>query len=255
MTDAFDLSSVVYHNSPSITDWPITSQLTKVTWANRRLTVVHEKTGQWAPVPFETTTQEATFWLFLFYGGKWHGAGAERFRPGQTEKELGSPFDMTSGWLYDAHRWGDMANRSLAPGETVAVCMTSGDMRSQMNPGPRERTAVRFAEVRADAINLWPVAVVETPPQPSEPPMDPEEYWKGTALELTRAVDTLIARVQAAEDLVGAARSDLAQADARIVSLTQRIEAMEQQPQPTEAVFRVSLQDVLRSRELRARLQ
>lgn len=165
-----DLRSVQYHNSPSIAEWSETSELREVSWSNGVITIRHSKSGVWTPVQFETTTQEATLWLFLFYGGQWHGAGAERIRPAQTAKALSSPFDMTGGWLYDESRWGSMANRVLLDGERVGFCVTSGDMRSQMNPGPRERTNVRTAIVTAGAITLEPTStpIVVPPQQPTE---------------------------------------------------------------------------------------
>src|SRR5574343_978728 len=202
-----DLSSVVYHNTPSFADWPETAALLEVSWRDRRLTVRHSKSGQWPPVPFETTTQEATLCLFLNYGGKWHAAGAERFRPGQTEKELGSPFDMTGGWLYDANRWGDMANRTLRDGDVVAFCMVSGDMRSQMNPGPRERTNVRLARVSSIGIELLPDtgSSVVTPPVPQQPP--PVEVGPAFA-ELAAQVAALVTVDVGQADEIKALRAD-----------------------------------------------
>ena len=67
-----------------------------------------------------------------------------------------------------------MANPAIQPGERVGFCMTSGDMRSQMNPGPRERTNVRTAIVTAGAIALEPLGTTQEPPTvpPSQPPVD-----------------------------------------------------------------------------------
>lgn len=171
--NAPDLKTAQYHNSPSIADWPVTSSIVDISWSNGRIHVVHTKTGQWAPVPFETTVQEATLWLGLYYNGTWHFAGAERLRPGQTEKDLGSPFDVTGGWLYDPNRWGDMANRMLVPGDTIAFLVTSGDMRSQMAPGPRERSNVVTYRVTAAgfAPTILPGETVTTaPPVTTTPP-------------------------------------------------------------------------------------
>lgn len=171
-----DLTTAQYHNSPSIADWPVTSTIQEISWAGGKIRIRHTKTGQWAPVPFETTVQEGTLWLGLFYNGNWHFAGAERLRPGQTEKDLGSPFDITGGWLYDPGRWGDMANRTLAEGDIAAFCVTSGDMRSQMRPGPRERTDVRLYAVSRNGflpfmdLNVITPPVTPVNPAPPAPP-------------------------------------------------------------------------------------
>jgi len=165
-----DLSKVVYHHSPNVSGWRETSKLEEVSWANRTLTVRHSKRGMWNPVVIaaDGTQQEATIWIFRFYDNKWHGAGAERLRPSQFQKELGSPFDMDHGWLYDPNRWGDMANLPINPGEVVGFMVTSGDMRGNMNPGPAERSDVRLVKVWGDRLEM--VGEVVVPPAPAPTP-------------------------------------------------------------------------------------
>ncbi len=174
--DAINLTEVVYHNSPSIADWTATSTLEEVGWRSAGnsgvITVKHSKRGKWTPVVIapDGTTQEATIWLFRFYNGKWHGAGAERLRPGQFEKELGRPFDMNSGWLYDPNRWGDMANRPFVDGEVVGFCVSSGDMRGRMFAEEKERSDVRLYKVGTFSIAPSEQAPVVVPPPPPPTP-------------------------------------------------------------------------------------
>lgn len=197
--NAPDLKTAQYHNSPSIADWPVTSSIVDISWSNGRIHVVHTKTGQWAPVPFETTVQEGTLWLGLYYNGGWHFAGAERLRPGQTEKDLGSPFDVTGGWLYDPNRWGDMANRTLSEGDVIAFVVTSGDMRSQMNPGPRERTDVRLYSISRNG--FVPVARPETPVV-VPPTTTPTENTGGNTVALESAIVVELGKITARLDVI-----------------------------------------------------
>ena len=210
--DGIDLNACVYHNSPNVASWPITSDFQSLAFDRQEIRFVHSKSGQWPVVPFETTTQEGTIWLGVNINGRWHCAGAERIRPGQQAKSLTTPYDMVVGWLYDANRWQEMTSHRLQAGEVVAMWITSGDMRSQMNPGPRERTQVRLVRLPPSGSGSYPPWETYSPtpqpvpvPQPQPIPVQTggfsPEQWAWIVTTLTQIHETQKQQRESISDL------------------------------------------------------
>lgn len=170
IADAIDLSKVEYVNSPDVSAWPITSEFRSLRFANGTITVDHSKVGDWRAVPFETTTQEATIWVFFRLGGRWFGTGGERLRPGQREKSLDAPSHIGPGWLYAADRWREMTNYVPKPGELVGFMVAAGDERNSGNVLDRERTNVVLIRFPDDNGGSFPpFATLDTPAVPAPP--------------------------------------------------------------------------------------
>jgi len=234
--DAIDLSACQYHNSPSVAAWPVTSDFISLEFAREEIRFKHSKSGQWPVVPFETTTQEGTIWLGVNINGRWHCAGAERIRTGQTAKQLTTPYDMVVGWLYDANRWQEMTAHRLQPGEVVAMWITSGDMRSQMNPGPRERTQVRLVRLPVSGNGSYPPWETYSP-QPIQPPTpnNPQpipvqtgisnEQWAWLVTTLTQLHETQKIQRESISDLYQWAQQWRAASDAQHQAQMQAFEA------------------------------
>jgi hypothetical protein len=151
MTDAIDLSTVTILNSPDIRTWPITSEVTALRLGGGKMHIDHTKRGQWPAVPFETTTQETTVWVFFNIDGQWFGTGGERLRPNQNEKDLGKPSDIGPGWLFAPDRWKQMANYVPKPGELVGFMVATGISRGFGEAPVNERTAVVLIPFPSDA--------------------------------------------------------------------------------------------------------
>lgn len=173
MTDMIDLAKVQLFNSPDVRLWPVTSAITHLALRDGTLTIDHTKRGQWPAVPYETTTQEATLWVFFQIGDQWCGTGGERLRPDQTEKALGKPSDIGPGWLYDINRWGAMTNYVPAVGELVGFMVVAGISRGDGEAPVQERSAVVLIPFPSDATGgSYPpfAAVLDAPgPVDSEP--------------------------------------------------------------------------------------
>ena len=177
MPDAIDLSTVTYHNSPDVSGWPITTELTVLRLRPGNMHLEFSKQGQWPPVPLDTALQEATFWVFLNIDGQWHGTGAERLRPSQRDKPEDQKVSnyIAESWLYDANRWGPMAGYRPRVGELVGVMVTAGDQRGADKTNVRERSSVVLVKWPDDSgadfppfASLQP-ALVTTPGQTSIP--------------------------------------------------------------------------------------
>ncbi len=149
-----DLSNVtIVGGSPTdVGSWPITSSIKTMSFSSTGdLMIDHDKRGQWPVVPFETTEQEATIWVFFYIDGKWYGTGGERLRPGQMEKQATFPQPSQIGrrWFYST-TWGPMNNYTPKPGEYVAFMISAGIARTGNTAPLHERTNVVYIQYPQD---------------------------------------------------------------------------------------------------------
>ena len=127
---ALDLANVQFHGSPDVRSWPVTSEITELRLRPGTLHLRHTREVEWPDVPYETTTQESTLWVFVRIDGQWHATGAERIRPNQFDKpEPDRVSQWIKEWLYNPQMWGPMANYVPAPGELVGFMLTAGIQR------------------------------------------------------------------------------------------------------------------------------
>jgi hypothetical protein len=148
----FSFGSVtIVGGSPNVASWPVTSQITSLVFDSTLgvFHIDHTKRGRWSPVPFGSTTQESTVWVFFKINGKWYGSGGERLRPNQTDKGLGVPSQMGSGWFYDG-RWVPMTGYVPPVGDLVGFMVVAGDTRAGSNVILQERTGVVFIPMPPD---------------------------------------------------------------------------------------------------------
>jgi hypothetical protein len=150
----FNLANVVIVSSPNVLSWPVTSQITNVTFSPGNFHIDHTLRGQWPPVVIapDGTEQEATVWVFFAINGTWYGTGGERLRPNQADKGLTNASDVGPGWLYDPNRWGIMTNYVPQPGELVGFMVAAGSTRSDNHVAVQERTGVVLIPFPADGV-------------------------------------------------------------------------------------------------------
>jgi len=152
----FGLGSVrIIGGSPDIRSWPVTSSITSIAFSPGTIHIDHTKRGQWPGVDIGGALQESTIWLFENIGGQWYGTGAERLRPGQTDKGLGSPSDIATGWFYNS-TWSPMTGYVPQPGETVGFMVVAGSTRVDNNAPVHERTGI--------VLIAWPAGYGSYPP-------------------------------------------------------------------------------------------
>jgi len=172
-TDMLDLTRVTFvGGSPSIATWPITSEITEFAIRPGTLHVRHTKEGAWPDVPYETTTQEATVYVFLQINGIWYGTGAERLRPNQQNKP--EPLDVGDWlreWLY-SDVWHPMTRYTPTPGEIVGVAIAAGNERVADVAPVQERTPtylLAWPEPNGREYPPWATAAASTPVPPTPP--------------------------------------------------------------------------------------
>jgi hypothetical protein len=147
----FNLNSVRFvGGSPNISSWAITSEITSLEFGGGRIHIDHTKRGQWPSVDIGGALQEATIFIFENINGQWYGTGGERLRPGQTDKELGRPSDIATGWFYNNY-WAPLTGYVPRPGEVVGFAVVAGSVRADNNAPVHERTGVVLIPFPSDS--------------------------------------------------------------------------------------------------------
>jgi len=152
----FALSKVrIIGGSPDVRGWPVTSSITSLSMSGGTFHIDHTKRCGWPGVDIGGALQEATIWMFEKIGGQWYGTGAERLRPCQTDKGLGRPSDIATGWFYSS-MWAPMTGYVPARGEAVGFMVTAGSTRADANAPVHERTGVVLIPWPGDGGGSWP---------------------------------------------------------------------------------------------------
>ena len=141
--DAINLNSVIIHNSPNVTSWPVTTTLTRLNLMPSGVHVEFSKQSSWPDVvpPGWSGGLQYTVWIVLNINGQWHASGCIEYWRGLYES--GGPVTGYSrDWYYDPIRWGAMSGHQPAPGEIVGFLVTSGDARNNGPNGVMERSNV-----------------------------------------------------------------------------------------------------------------
>lgn len=104
-----DLTQVNWLHT-NVSSWPVTSNLSRVTFPRGQICLQHNQANAWPIVtiggsnPVEVS---ANPWVFIHENGQWYGGTWEWLRPAQTCKNRNSvagdhikrrPFDAASGW-------------------------------------------------------------------------------------------------------------------------------------------------------------
>lgn len=180
MTDDLNVTKLAILNSPDITGWPATAQITRLDLTPDGVHI--EFTGQndpaaWPDIPFGQPGDsiQFTLWIALQIAGTWWAAGCIEFWRGLAKN--GGPVDQyAKNWYYDPNRWTPMTGHQPAPGEKVGFLITSGDARHQdQGVGVHERSNIVVIDFpdAAGRSYTWPVEGAPAPapvPPPAEPP-------------------------------------------------------------------------------------
>lgn len=195
MSDAFDLSLAVVHNSPT-PNWPITAALTRLECRADGVHVEFSKkdgAGRWPDVIPEGWTGpiQYTLWLGMRIAGEWHVAGLIEFWHGLDASGGNVVRDdqIAKNWTYDC---GPMARQPL-PGERVAFFVTAGDQRKKDAFLVHERSQVVTVPFPGSVPAVFAFEAPEPVPEPPGPTPGPTPdlgpiLAKLTALEARVAV-------------------------------------------------------------------
>jgi hypothetical protein len=154
--NGFNLNNVrIVGGSPDVRGWPITSRITMLEMGGGAFKIDHTRRCSWPGVDMGGAIQEATIWIFQQINGQWYGTGGERLRPCQTEKQLGRPSEIWSGWFYNDY-WAPFTGRVPAVGEPIGFMITAGSTRADNNAPVHERTGIVMINYPGDGGGRYP---------------------------------------------------------------------------------------------------
>ena len=154
--DGFNLSNIrIVGGSPDVRNWPVTSQITMLEIGGGAFKIDHTRRCSWPGVDMGGAIQEATIWIFQKINGQWYGTGGERLRPCQTEKQLGRPSEIWTGWFYNDY-WAPFTNHAPSYGDVIGFMITAGSTRADNNAPVHERTGVVLINWPGDGGGRYP---------------------------------------------------------------------------------------------------
>ena len=154
ITDFAALGNVqIVGGSPDVRSWAITSRITSLRFGPRNIHLEHTRQGQWPGVDIGGALQESTMWVFFRIGGLWYATGGERWRVGQTDKELSAPSAIGPGWFYGP-QWAPMTNYVPMPGELVGFMVVAGSTRADNRAPVQERSPILMIPFPPDGVTV-----------------------------------------------------------------------------------------------------
>ena len=139
--------------SPDVRGWAITSRITSLRFDPGNIHLEHTRLGQWPGVDIGGALQESTLWVFFRIGGQWYATGGERWRVGQTDKELSAPSAIGPGWFYGP-QWAPMTNYVPVPGELVGFMVVAGSTRADNRAPVQERSPILMIPFPPDGVSV-----------------------------------------------------------------------------------------------------
>ena len=133
-----DLHSVtLYSNPPDLADWPVTTRLTAVDFTSDGVRVEFSKRDgpdRWPDVvpPGWDGPLQYTMGIVECIDGTWYSSAVIEFWYGLAASGGNIALDnqIAMNWYYDAGRWGRLAGRQPATGETIGVFIAAGNLRN-----------------------------------------------------------------------------------------------------------------------------
>jgi hypothetical protein len=150
-----DLNQVVlYSNPPDLASWPTTTALTEVDFTNNGVHTVFSKedgTGRWPDVtpPGWTGPLQYTVGMVECIDGQWYGSAVIEFWYGLAAEggNVAQNNQVAMNWYYDANRWGKLAGRQPAPGETIGIFVAAGNLRNVTSDDPAQSPVMERSNV------------------------------------------------------------------------------------------------------------
>jgi hypothetical protein len=136
--------AVILDNPPSLADWPVTTTITDLEFQYNGQDGVHvefskrDGPGSWPDVvpPGWDGPLEYTLGMAELINGTWYASAAIQFWRGLDASGGNVALDnqVAKNWYYDG-RWGALAGRQPATGETIGIFVVAGNVRNVTDEG------------------------------------------------------------------------------------------------------------------------
>jgi hypothetical protein len=159
----------LYSNPPDLTNWPITTTLTEVDFVSGGLALTFAKKeppNRWPDVtpPGWGGPLQYTIGMVECIGGHWYGSAVVEVwydlpsAGGNVPSDIvtmgpctsfgyGSTCQIAKNWYYDTGRWGMLAGRQPATGETIGVFIAAGNLRDVPTDDPAQSPVMERSNI------------------------------------------------------------------------------------------------------------
>jgi len=154
-TASVDLAQMtLYSNPPDLASWPITTTLTEVDFTNDGVAPQFSKmdgTGRWPDVipPGWGGPLQYTIGMAECIQGQWYASAVIEVWYGLPAAggNVAVNSQVAMNWYYDAGRWGLLAGRQPATGETIGIFVASGNLRNITADDPTQSPVMERSNV------------------------------------------------------------------------------------------------------------
>ncbi len=144
----------LYSNPPDLADWPMTTSLTEVDFTTSGVHVAFSKqdgSGRWPDVvpPGWSGSLQYTLGMVECINGQWYGSAVIEFWYGLDASggNIAAADQVAVNWYYDAGRWGLLAGRQPATGETIGIFVAAGNLRNITTDDPQQSPVMERSDV------------------------------------------------------------------------------------------------------------
>jgi len=150
-----DLHSVALYSNPSgLADWPVTTTLTEVDFTSAGVALQFSKmdgSGRWPDVtpPGWGGPLQYTIGMVECIGGAWYASAVIEVWYGLPAAGGNVALDnqVAMNWYYDPVRWGMLAGRQPATGETIGIFVAAGNLRNITADDPAQSPVMERSNV------------------------------------------------------------------------------------------------------------
>lgn len=146
--------ATLYDNPPGLADWPVTTALTEVDFTNDGVHLEFSKKDgpdRWPDIipPGWGGPLQYTLGMAECIAGQWHASAAVEFWYGLEASGGNIALDdqVAKNWYYDAGRWGALAGRQPATGETIGIFVVAGNARAVHADDPLQSPVMERSNV------------------------------------------------------------------------------------------------------------
>ncbi len=144
----------LYSNPPDLADWPVTTMLTEVDFTNDGVALSFSKkegADRWPDVvpPGWSGPLQYTIGMVECINGQWYGSAVIEvwYDLPAAGGNVALNDQVAVNWYYDANRWGLLAGRQPATGETIGIFVAAGNLRNITSDDPAQSPVMERSNV------------------------------------------------------------------------------------------------------------
>jgi hypothetical protein len=143
----------LYSNPTDLADWPETTTITEVDFSDNVHVAFSKQDGdgRWPDVvpPGWDGPLQYTLGMVECVNGQWYASAVIEYWYGlySSGGNVAMNDQIAQNWYYDAGRWGLLAGRQPATGETVGIFVAAGNLRNITSDDPNQSPVMERSNV------------------------------------------------------------------------------------------------------------